>query len=89
MQDGSGTSGLTYLFNTLVPDIGFLEKAKKYSKSEKVTLASKESLYYYELYRKYYDFPSNLALSKIRCPKCDYSIEEGSHFCRMCGSFPI
>ena len=89
MQDGSGTSGLTCLFNTLVPDMVFSEKAKKYSKSEKVNLASKESLYYYELYRKYYDFPSNLAPSKTRCPQCNYSIEEGSHFCRMCGSFPI
>ncbi|MGI0069443.1 MAG: zinc-ribbon domain-containing protein [Nitrosopumilaceae archaeon] len=27
--------------------------------------------------------------SKSRCPQCNYSIDEGAHFCRMCGSFPI
>ncbi|TLX83539.1 MAG: asparagine synthase [Thaumarchaeota archaeon] len=89
MQDGSGTSGLTSFFDNLIPDPVFSEKIKKYVESEKVNLASKESLYYYELYRKHYDFPSHLADTKTRCPQCNYSIEKESHFCRMCGSFPI
>jgi len=89
MQDGSGTGGLTSFFATLVPDLIFSEKTKKYAQKEKVTLNSKESLYYYELYRKYYDFPANLVESKTRCPQCNFSKETESHFCRMCGSFPI
>jgi asparagine synthase (glutamine-hydrolysing) len=89
MQDGSGTGGLTSFFDNVILDSVFSEKAKTYLKNEKVVLASKETLYYYEIYRKYYDFPENLGRSKNRCPKCNYSIEEGVHFCRMCGSFPI
>jgi asparagine synthase (glutamine-hydrolysing) len=89
MQDGSGTAGLTPFFDGLIPDSTFLEKAKKYSEEEKVSLLSKETSYYYEIYRKYYDFPANLGQSRNRCPKCNYSLEEGVHFCRMCGSFPI
>jgi len=89
MQDGSGTSGLTSFFDNMVSDAIFLYKKKTYADNEKIILASKEALYYYELYRKYFDFPANLEESKTRCPQCNCSIGEGTHFCRMCGSFPI
>lgn len=89
MQDGSGTCGLTAFFDNVISDSVFSEKTKMYANNEKVTLASKEALCYYEIYRKYFDFPINLSESKNRCPHCNYSIDEGTHFCRMCGSFPI
>ena len=89
MQDGSGTVGLTSFFDNVIPNLVFSEKTKTYAKNEKVTLASKEALHYYEIYRKYFDFPTNLGESKNRCPQCNYSIDIGAHFCRMCGSFPI
>lgn len=89
MQDGAGTNGLTHFFDSLIPDSVFLEKTKKYLEKEQITLLSKEALYYYEIYRGYYDYPANLGLSKNKCPYCSYSVEEGSHFCRMCGAFPI
>jgi len=73
----------------MVSDAIFLYKKKTYADNEKVILDSKEALYYYELYRKYFDFPANLEESKTRCPQCNCSIGEGTHFCRMCGSFPI
>ncbi|MGH2611956.1 MAG: asparagine synthase-related protein [Rhabdochlamydiaceae bacterium] len=89
MQDGSGTNGLTHFFDSLIPDSVFSEKTKKYLEKEQITLLSKEALYYYEIYRGYYDYPAKLGLSKNKCPYCNYSVEEGSHFCRMCGAFPI
>jgi asparagine synthase (glutamine-hydrolysing) len=89
MQDGSGTSGLTSFLDTLIPDSVFLEKSKYYAKKEKVVLSSKESMYYYEMYRKYFDVPSNLGKSGNKCPNCGYTINENSHFCRMCGSYPV
>ncbi len=89
MQDGSGTSGLGSFFDNMIPDSVFAEKTKTYAKNDKVNLASKEALHYYEIYRKYYDFPANLAQSDTMCPQCNYSIPKGAHFCRMCGSFPI
>ncbi|MDE1763917.1 MAG: asparagine synthase [Thaumarchaeota archaeon] len=89
MQDGAGTSGLTGFFDSMIPDSVFEEKAKKYLEKEQVILPSKESLHYYEIYRRYYDYPAKLESSKNRCPNCNYFVKEGSHFCRMCGSFPI
>jgi asparagine synthase (glutamine-hydrolysing) len=89
MQDGSGTNGLTHFFDSFISDSIFLEKTKKYLEKEQATLSSKEALYYYEIYRKYYDYPARLGLSKNKCPYCNYSVEQGSHFCRMCGAFPI
>ncbi len=89
MQDGSGTSGLASFFDSAIPNHVFTEKAAKYLKEEQVLLSSKEALCYYEIYRKYYDYPATLGESKNKCPNCNYSFEEKSHFCRMCGSFPI
>ncbi len=89
MQDGSGTSGLTSFFGNLISDAVFKDKLLLYLETEKVRLGSKESLYYYEMYRKYYDPPAFLGVSKSRCPECSAVIPLGSHFCRMCGSFPI
>lgn len=89
MQDGSGTSGLTSFFENFIPDSKFVDKSKYYMTQENVKLESKESLYYYELYRKYFDIPYNLGTSDIRCPNCNYALRQKSYFCRMCGSYPI
>jgi len=89
MQDGSGTVGLTSFFSNLISDSVFKNKLLLYLETEKVRLGTKESLYYYEIYRKYYDPPAFLGVSKPRCPECNGAIPTGSHFCRMCGSFPI
>ncbi|HMK33099.1 MAG TPA: asparagine synthase C-terminal domain-containing protein [Nitrosopumilaceae archaeon] len=89
MQDGSGTTGLISFFSNLISDSVFKDKQLLYLETEKVRLGSKESLYYYEIYRKYYDPPAFLGASKSRCPECNGVIHTGSHFCRMCGSFPI
>ena len=89
MQDGSGTNGLTHFFDSLISDSVFSEKVKNYLKKEQIKLLSKEALYYYEIYRRYYDYPARIGLSENRCRYCNYSVDEGSHFCRMCGAFPI
>ena len=89
MQDGSGTSGLTFFFDNVIADSVFKAKAEMYLEKEKVRLGSKESLCYYELYRKYYEPPAYLDSSKSRCPECQAVREPDSHFCHMCGSFPI
>jgi len=89
MQDGAGTSGLTSFFANMISDSVFKDKLHLYLEAEKVRLGTKESLYYYEIYRKYYDPPVSLGVSKYRCPECNGTIPSSSHFCRMCGSFPI
>jgi asparagine synthase (glutamine-hydrolysing) len=89
MQDGAGTSGLTNMFNNTISDEFFEEETKKIVDADKVFIKSKESLYYYTKYRKYFDAPINLHSSEFKCPNCMYKIIPNSKFCRMCGSFPI
>lgn len=89
MQDGAGTSGLTELFENLIPNESFFSKKETILDSERVTIRTKESLYYYQIYRKHYDLPSKLHSSHNTCPFCEYALEENNKFCRMCGAYPI
>jgi asparagine synthase (glutamine-hydrolysing) len=88
MQDGAGTQGLTEFFDVAIPDSVFSDKIKKIKQTDNVTIRTKESLQYYEMYRKYYDVPV-FDDSIKHCPDCRYKIDENSRFCRMCGRFPL
>lgn len=87
MQEGAGTQGLTEFFDRMIPDEMFLEKIKQIKQADNVTIRSKESLYYYEAYKKHHKLIT--ARSDHSCPDCNYTIEKDSRFCRMCGRFPI
>jgi asparagine synthase (glutamine-hydrolysing) len=89
MQDGSGTKNLTEFFENSISNETFESKRRSYQKKDKVKLNSKESLFYYEFYRKFFDPPYLIGSSMNRCPDCQAVITKNSHFCRMCGSFPI
>ena len=89
MQDGSGTVGLTSFLDGVIPDDSFNTKSRHYEEKEQVKLQSKESLHYYEIYRKYFDIPNTLGKSDLKCPNCNFALNQGAHFCRMCGSYPI
>ncbi len=87
MQDGSGTSNLTDLFNTIITDEIFSEKKAKILEEDGIYIRSKESLHYYECFRKSNNI--NKSNSDNRCPDCNYELNSKSKFCRMCGKFPI
>jgi len=87
MQDGSGTAGLSNLFDSVINDQLFLEKKKKIQDADGVTIRTKESMHYYEIYRKLYQPPTKKQ-DRESCPYCNFNVEN-SKFCRMCGAFPI
>ncbi|MDP6303773.1 MAG: asparagine synthase-related protein, partial [Candidatus Nitrosopelagicus sp.] len=87
MQDGSGTNNLTGLFNTIITDEIFLQKRTKILEEDEVYIRTKESLHYYECFRKL-NSPKK-SNSDNKCPDCNYEINANSRFCRMCGKFPI
>ena len=87
MQDGSGTNNLTGLFNTIITDDIFTEKKTRILEEDGVYIRTKESLHYYECFRKTNSVKKSD--SDNRCPDCDYEIAPNSRFCRMCGKFPI
>ena len=87
MQDGSGTNNLTGLFNTIITDDIFTQKKTRILEEDGVYIRTKESLHYYECFRKTNSVKKSD--SDNRCPDCNYKIEPNSRFCRMCGKFPI
>ena len=87
MQDGSGTNNLTGLFNTIITDEIFSQKKTKILEEDGVYIRTKESLHYYECFRK--SSSVKKSNSDKKCPDCDYEINLNSRFCRMCGKFPI
>ena len=88
MQDGSGTTSLTKLFDSIITDNIFEEKTKKIKKEDNVTIRTKESLHYYELYKENFRIPEYQSKKNL-CTDCNAELSANSKFCRMCGKFPI
>ena len=88
MQDGSGTTGLTKMFDSVITDDVYQEKTKKIKSKDGVTIRTKESLHYYELYRENFKVPEYDSNKNI-CPDCNTELITNSKFCRMCGKFPL
>jgi asparagine synthase (glutamine-hydrolysing) len=88
MQDGSGTTNLTKLFDSVITDDIFEEKTKKIKKDDNVTIRTKESLHYYEHYKENFRIPEYQSQKNL-CPDCNAELSDNSKFCRMCGRFPI
>jgi len=86
MQDGSGTVGLSNLFDSVINDQVFLENKKKIEETDGVIIRTKESMHYYKIYRNLYEIPEKQGTNS--CPYCNFNVEN-SKFCRMCGAFPI
>ena len=86
MQDGSGTAGLTNLFNSIIDEEKFVEKKLCIQRDDDIRIRNRESMYYYEIYKKLYGLP--VAGTQNTCPCCKYDVGDFK-FCRMCGAFPI
>ena len=87
MQEGSGTAGLTNLFESVINEETFVEKKLTVEKVDGVVIRNRESMYYYEIFRKLFGSPVDKQ-SDDTCPYCKHSVGK-SKFCRMCGAFPI
>ena len=88
MQDGSGTTNLTKLFNSIITDDIFAKKVKKIKSECNIKIRTKESLYYYELFKENFIIPECEDKKNI-CQDCNAEIVNNSKFSRMCGKFPI
>jgi len=87
IQEGSGTAGLTNLFNSIINEEIFVEKKLTVEKEDGVIIRSRESMHYYEIFKKLFGTPIDSNTENV-CPYCKHKVEN-SKFCRMCGAFPI
>ena len=87
MQEGAGTVGLTNLFESIINEEKYVEKKLTIEKNDQVVIRSRESMYYYEIFKKLYGTPVEEDVVS-KCPYCKHGVND-SKFCRMCGAFPI
>lgn len=87
MQDGAGTAGLTGLFDSVISDDVFGQKKKLVQEEDGVIIRTKESMHYYEIYKKIHRLHARSGPGRA-CPYCRFGIGD-SKFCRMCGAFPV
>ena len=87
MQDGAGTVGLTNLFESIINEEKFVEKKLTVKNDDDVVIRNRESMYYYEIFKKMYGTPVDKN-AETQCPYCKHEVMD-SKFCRMCGAFPI
>jgi len=57
MQEGAGTVGLTNLFESIINEESFVERKLTVEKEDKVVIRTRESMYYYEIFKKLYGSP--------------------------------
>lgn len=88
MQDGAGTAGLTNLLESLITDVQFDAKVSGILKEDGIQIRTKESLFYYEQYKRRFGVPPTGERGSHACPYCKFTVTE-SKFCRMCGAFPV
>lgn len=89
IEVGSGTTVLPSLFDSRISDSEFGEKKLKYREQDRVTIRSKEHLFYYEIYRSFFGAPRAPVDSLRSCPGCGAGVAESATFCRTCGAYPI
>ncbi len=67
MQDGSGTVGLTDMFNSImrIDEESYVEKILKIKDNDGVVIRNRESLYYYEIFRDLYGIPAKFDFEGI------------------------
>ena len=59
MQEGSGTAGLTNLFESIIEEEKYVEKKLTVEKEDSVIIRSRESMHYYEIFKKLYGPPND------------------------------
>ena len=87
MQEGAGTVGLTNLFESIISEEKYVEKKLTVEKEDGVIIRSRESMHYYEIFKKLFGLPVE-DNAQCKCPYCKHEVNN-SKFCRMCGAFPI
>jgi asparagine synthase (glutamine-hydrolysing) len=91
LEQGTGTWVFPEYFEKEITAKDFEEKKKMHLERDDVIMTSKEQLFYYEIFRKYFGKPSDVFndASGKQCPNCKGYVKTNIGFCRICGNYPI
>jgi asparagine synthase (glutamine-hydrolysing) len=91
IEIGSGATVFPKFFEASISEDCFNERAKRYLDEDHVQIRDKEQLFYYEVFREFFEAPTKI-FSGVKgklCPQCQSRMDERSNFCRICGAYPI
>ena len=91
LEQGTGTEVLRTYFNDMITDKEFEEKVKAIKEKDDVIIQDKETLLYYEEFRKKFGKPKDVFPYNggIQCPRCKSYVKTKIQFCKVCGAYPI
>jgi len=89
LEVGSGTTILPSVMDARISDLEYTEEKARYLAEDRVTVRSKEHLFYYRIYRELIGVPCAEDSRLKTCPDCGINVEEEDSFCRVCGAYPI
>ncbi len=84
---GSGFTLLRKYVTESISDEEFEELRREIEEKDKVTVLCKEQLYYYTIYRRYFEPPYRYAKTDLRCPYCGADLNPNNpRYCYVCGA---
>ena len=92
LESGSGINKIVSYLEDFITDPDFIEGYKR-AQNEGVLIRTKEHLFYYQTFRKFFDPPIRQICNKSeemkRCPSCNTTFCQKRTFCKTCGAYPI
>lgn len=92
LESGSGINKIISYLEDFITDPDFIEGYRK-AQNEGVLIRTKEHLFYYQTFRKFFDPPIQQIWEPFeglkRCPSCNMKLCRNASFCKTCGAYPI
>ncbi len=92
LESGSGMNKIIPYLENSITSAEFLEGSSR-AKTEGVTIRTKEHMFYYQIYRKFFDPPIEQICNQLekfkRCPFCNILFTWKGSFCKTCGAYPV
>jgi asparagine synthase (glutamine-hydrolysing) len=92
LESGSGINKILPYLEQRITGQDFVEGSRK-AQNEGVLIRTKEHMFYYQLYRKFFDPPNHQICDQPekckRCPSCNTIFIWNGSFCKICGAYPV
>ncbi len=92
LESGSGINKIIPYLEECITDADFLEGYRR-AQNEGVSIRTKEQMFYYQIYRKFFDPPIYQICDRPdkskRCPSCNIIFNWKGSFCKTCGAYPV
>ncbi len=87
IEYGSGFTYIRKVIENMISDYEFHREVNRIIKEDNVKIVSKEQLYYYKIYREFYEPPHQYSKTSLRCPYCGADLNPHNlRYCYVCGS---